>query len=53
MKESKLKNTLHDCLRNRNLMIELVILLSIIVIAILAVHGSPYGSVFSVLPFSL
>lgn len=36
MKESKLKNTLHDCLRNRNLMIGLVILLSIIVIAIFA-----------------
>ena len=42
MKESKLKNTLHDCLRNRNLMIGLVILLSIIVIAIFADSIAPF-----------
>lgn len=42
MKESKLKNTLHDCLRNRNLMIGLVILFSIIVIAIFADSIAPF-----------
>ena len=42
MKESKLKNTLHDCLHNRNLMIGLVILLSIIVIAIFADSIAPF-----------
>ena len=42
MKESKLKNTLHDCVRNRNLMIGLVILLSIIVIAIFADSIAPF-----------
>ena len=42
MKESKLKNTLHDCVRNRNLMIGLVILLSIIVIAVFADSIAPF-----------
>ena len=39
---TRTKDTLHDCLKNKNFMIGLLIIISVIIIAILAPYIAPY-----------
>ena len=43
MKNSRIKETIQDCLRNRNFMIGLIMILSVCLIAIFANEISPYS----------
>lgn len=43
MKNSRIKETLKDCIRNRNFMIGLIMILSVCIIAIFAKEISPYS----------
>lgn len=43
MKNSRIKETIKDCIRNRNLMIGLIMILSVCIIAIFANEISPYS----------